>query len=242
MGIVAMNHDEHTTDTLLLYVTGKLDRDGSSTIEAHLRDCAKCSASVERASVIADVLREQRAVIQEPPARVGRMAADLFGRVRPDLVRSTVSGGEVIAQIAPGSGSLPSRFRRIVADLTFDSLGSSAFAGLRAASRTSRYLAYQSELGNLDLQFTSPLRSPAADGRWRVMGQLELVDPLPADTAIRFLRDDVAGDDVREPPKDESTSAAVDARGYFTVDLPPGAWSAHLVVGETVVVFHGISL
>lgn len=175
-------------------------------------------------------------MFQASPAGVAQMAVDLFGQVRPDLVRM----GAV--PDASGFASLASRLRRIVADLTFDSFGAPAFAGLRAASRTSRHLAFQSELGDLDLQVTSPLRSSAPEARWHVMGQLDLPDPLPEGTAIRFVSGDISGDDIEALPADAFTSAAIDASGYFSVELRSGAWAALLIAGETVVVFPGISL
>lgn len=238
-----MRHHEVSTETLLLYATGQVAPDQSAAIEAHLRECPQCTAVIEEARSIADVLREQQSLFVEPPAHVATMAEQLFGQIRPDLTHAAPSGRAHGAGIGAGQRGLSQGLRRILADVTFDSLGAAAFAGLRAAAANARHLAYQSELGDLDLQVTPPPRPFDAGARWRLMGQLELNDPLPAGTSISFLPADLSGiDDLQSMASDDRITADVDSRGYFIAELQSGTWAACVVMEGAVLVFPGITI
>lgn len=238
-----MQHDDITTDTLLLHAAGLTGPNRSTAIEAHLRECAACAAVVDQARLVADLLREQASLLAEPPAHVTVRAERLFTQVRPDLTGAAPSGQRHdVWGAAPHETSLHG-VRRILANVTFDSLGSSAFAGLRAVTSGPRHLAYQSELGDLDLQITPPLRPSAADASWQLMGQLELRDPSLERTAITFQQGDLPVlDDLRETARDHRVSVDVDASGYFTVELHSGTWSASMEMEQAVLVFPGFTL
>lgn len=228
-----MQDHEYTIDTLLMHAAGLTGPDRSTAIEDHLKTCAACTAVVEQARSVAAVMREQRSLIADPPGHVATASERLFARVRPDLVRPVDSSRE------PALEGL----RRILANITFDSLGSSAYAGLRAATGASRHLAYQSELGDLDLQVSPPLRPSATDARWQVMGQLELRTPTPPRTPIIFLQADLSViDDLQATATHERATADVDEGGYFTVELQSGTWAACMVIDDAVLVFPGFTL
>lgn len=243
-----MRDDHVATDILLMRAAGVAPPDSSSAVEDHLQRCHACASVVERARTIAAVVRGQQALIEEPPASLPVMAKGLFARVRPDLTASTPHSDGMIDKVtnAPDKafGAPLDRLRRVVGDLAFDSFGASAFAGLRATEAGPRHLAYQSELADLDLQITSPLRSSADDAVWKVMGQFEFRTPSTGRVEIVFLLADrnvtdgsvgatagTAADDARR------VTAMVDDSGYFTVELPAGTWAACAVMDEAVLVF-----
>lgn len=228
-------------DALLLHAAGMPPLDGSTGIDDHVRGCTSCSDVVEHARLMGAIVREQQFLIVEPPLPVASMARGLFAQVRPDLTGAapaarTFQKRSETAHAAPLEG-----LRRVLGNLAFDSRGSSAFAGLRATGVGPRHLAFQSELGDLDLQITSPLRPDAEDARWRMMGQLELRTPASGRVEIEFLLADrdftdrfaaaTAADDAR------GVTAMVDDSGYFSVELPAGTWGATTVMGDTVLVF-----
>lgn len=234
--------DRHITiDALLLHAAGMPPLDGSTGIDDHLRVCMSCSAFVEHARHIGTAVREQQSLIVEPPLPVASMARGLFAQVRPDLAGAAPSARTLQERSETAHAAPLEGLRRVLGNLAFDSLGSSAFAGLRATGAGPRHLAFQSELGDLDLQITSPLRPDAEDARWRMMGQLELRTPASERVEIEFLLADrdvtdrfavaTAADEAR------GVTAMVDDSGYFSVELPAGTWAATTVMGEAVLVF-----
>ncbi len=246
----SMRDDHVSTDTLLLHAAGMTPPNALAAVDNHLRDCTACASVVERARTVAAVVRAQQALIEESPASVSAMAEGLFARVRPDLTTTAQAADGVIDNVAhePANevASRLDRLRRFVGSLSFDSLGSPAFAGLRATEAGPRHLAYQSELGDLDLQITSPLRSSADDAIWHVMGQLELHTPSPGRVEIEFLVADRRGTDrlagATEAHDARRITAMVDDSGYFTVELPAGTWAACTVMDEAVLVFPEFTL
>lgn len=239
-----MQH-QFSTDTLLLYAAGMIEPDRSVTaaIEAHLRECTRCAAVVEEARSVASMLRDQDSRIVDPPAHVATMAESLFAAIRPDLVPAV---GRVATHSMSSAGAAETPLggiRRVLANLTFDSVGSAAFAGLRAGGAASRHLSYQSELGDLDLQVTPPQRPSAVDALWHLMGQLHVPDPLPIPASITFARPDLLG--IGEQPERadvERITADIDPRGYFTVELQAGTWSASMVMDQAALVVPDITL
>lgn len=242
---MAMQHHEFSTDTLLLHAAGKSGPDLSLSvaIEAHLQECSRCAAIVEEARAVAGVLRDQESRIVEAPAHVTAIAESLFTEIRPDLAPAADRVTIDPARSEAGTETAMQGLRRILANLTFDSVGSAAFAGLRASVAASRHLTYQSELGDLDLQVTPPQRPSAADARWHLMGQLQLHDPLTIPSSISFVPAGVTGiEDLTEESDSERVSADVDSRGYFTVELQSGTWAACMVMEQAALVFPEITL
>ena len=238
-----MQHQEITIDMLLLHAAGTIETDRSIAIEAHLQKCAACAGVVDQARLIADLLREQRSRIVEPRADVASIAESLFTQVRPDLARVPRSQRHDDAGIVPEREAPSEGRRHILASVAFDSQGSSAFAGLRAAAAGPRHLAYQSELGDLDLQITPPLRPSAAGASWQLMGQLELRDPLSTGRSILFVQADLPA--VADPgitAFNDGITADVDSTGYFVVELQSGSWAACMVMEQAILMFPGFTI
>lgn len=242
---MAIQHDEFSTDTLLLYAVGRIEADRTVTaaIEAHLRECSQCAAVVEEARSVAGLLRDQESRIVEPAVHVATMAESLFAEIRPDLAAAVRRVETDPLESAVGTATLMPGLRRILANLTFDSFGSAAFAGLRAGAATSRHLAYQSEFGDLDLQVTPLQRPSAPDARWRLMGQLQLHDPLPTPASISFVQADRSAiEDLPGKVDEVRITADVDSHGYFTVELQSGTWAACMVMEQAALVFPELTL
>lgn len=239
-----MMRHEVTTEELLVYAAGRTGPEVSAAIEAHLSGCPDCAALVERARTIAGVLREEQSLMADPPADLARAAKDLFARIRPDLVAAAAPEGLESLRHAVEAVASIRGLRRILAELTFDSLTSAATIGLRSAASKSRHLAYQSELADLDLQIVPPSRPLQRDARWQLMGQVEFSDPPSGAVPLVFLRSDasVLDDAPLATEASERIATSLDSRGYFTVELPAGTWAACMAIGEAVLVFPGIDI
>ena len=193
-------------EQLIAYAAGDLAGPAADAVAAHIGGCPGCAATVARYRGVAAAVAADDSV--PPPAAIVARAKAIFPRREP-----------------AAAGALAA-LRRVVADLTFDSRGGFALAGVRSGgggSGRAYQLAYESEAGDLDLQLEPPA---APDARWRLLGQVGLDDDLPG---IRVALAAPGGD----APLAETEA---DPHGVFDLAAVPGTYDLSVALPTAVIV------
>ncbi|MBA2277831.1 MAG: zf-HC2 domain-containing protein [Chloroflexia bacterium] len=216
-----MTRHPMTDDELISYALGDLSPARRQEVASHLAECPDCHDAIGRLSQTVALLRAPRMAIIEAPLETRDRARLLLGRVRPDLVR----------EVTP---AWTDRVREVLASLTFDSRQTFALGGLRSTDTSTRQLSYESPLADLDLQIAPLPAQASGERRWRVMGQLTLVEPA-MDLHAEFSS---STGDATGPP----VAVVLDRDGYFTTDLVVGGYTLRVPIGESVLVFPDLDL
>lgn len=192
-------------EQLIAFAAGELADRRAADVADHLKTCRSCAGTVARYRSVASTVAADRAA---PSAAAVARAKAIFPR----------RSGTATAPLAV--------LRRVVADLAYDSRGGFALAGVRSgggATADTHRLVYESEAGDLDLQLEPP---GAADGRWRVLGQVDLNGDVPD---LRVL--------LTAPGSDEPLAAVdADAQGIFDLSVRPGTYELRVVLPSSVLV------
>lgn len=135
-------------------VENRLSAEARSDALVHTHVCSTCRAELERIRQVMTIMRTDASV--DAPSHIINRAIDIF-RAPQTHVAATQK---------------PSRMRRLIATLNFDSLGMSPAYGVRSASATlsvgnSRQMLFGVAEIDLDLRATR-----AEDGSWSLDGQI----------------------------------------------------------------------
>jgi len=186
-------------ERLLAYAGGETVGADADAIAGHLATCSACATTVARFAI------SQAAVGAEAWAPVPVAAMDqakgLFAKF-----------GSRPAQVPERTSPLAA-LRRLVASVTFDSLGGVGVAGARG-SGDAYTLVYSSEVAEVDLQ-VEPVAGPGSGGEWQIMGQITPRNQPEAD-GVRV--------GLAIPGGEPEGWVAADAHGYFALRAVPGRY------------------
>ncbi|MBI5863957.1 MAG: hypothetical protein HZB38_05535 [Planctomycetes bacterium] len=196
-----------TDEQLAAYAAGEAGVDAAA-IQQYLTVNPAVAAGVARLRTAINAMRTDRSV--SAPAELIEAARTIF---RP--------------RIAAAGESWWARASRVIAELVFDSRNQPALAGYRASASAGFQLAYETEGGDVELQF-EPGTGDA--NRWRVIGQVNREESSESvDIAVLSATDASL---VRELRADDS--------GVFTLDLDAGDYDFCVNVADRVTVLSGV--
>jgi hypothetical protein len=193
-------------------VAGPLGQ-AAAAVAAHVAGCPDCAATVRRYRLVEATVRADAASGPSPAALARAKAA--FAPAPP-------------APVAAPVGAL----RRVVARLTFDArVDTYGMVGVRAArelGRDSFQVAYESEVGEVDLQIEP---EDDAAGTWRLLGQLSTEGEGQAQVALAPAGGEGA-----------VAEADADADGMFDLVAASGRYDVLVRLPEAELVLPGLDL
>ena len=205
-------------------VENRLSSEAHNDALAHTHVCATCRAELERIRQVTTIMRRDASV--DAPSHIIHRAIDIF--------RAPQTHGAIIPK--------PSRVRRLLAELNFDSLGMSPAHGLRSASAAlsvgdSRQMLFG--VGEIDLDLRA---TQTEDGSWMLDGQIlgapDAQSEAQSNGVVVLQRTGSAPDGVTS-----EASATLDELYEFHLStVASGTYRLTITVGETEIEIPEFSL